>query len=274
MIEMFNNYFASINAYLKEIALLKEEILFLGNVVSDKQSINKISASRVLEELRMKEKEVEKLLGNKKFKHVKFADFLSATEIFDSKDMEVFEKGGFVIGTPVSKLEQIETSRKLSRDRKELYIEFKEPIYTNEITFSFVDEKQIPIVPEKVFFTNEIEEELNEHDFRYYNRNESYNFVSNFYYYPKIVKSIRVTFKEAISSKNAVLKLYQNTYLDTGDSSFKLRFDLTKSTDNANIYVNSEESVVPVDMSFSIDDISYEDVSFSKKNEISVDFPK
>ena len=266
MISILKNKFNEINELNNQIQLKKDKIKFLEDSIKSKEINNENIFSNILKELTKKEVTVESLLGNKLYKNIKYVDFLSEDEIIENQGIIVFEKAGLLLSEATDRNEIITINKKISGDKKQIELSFSENEISNEIEFSFYNKLNIPISPKAIVFVIENEHELlNEPSFRYYNRNEIDTFISNFYFYPRKVQKVLITFDEEININNYIFKLIKNNFNVSENSFAKTKVKLNPNARNINIFINSEDDFVPIKYFYSTNNLEYEELELKNK---------
>ncbi|MGL5716654.1 hypothetical protein [Cetobacterium sp.] len=266
MIDIIKIKFAEINSLTNEILLKQDKIKFLENLVKNKENNNEALFTNILKDLSQKESDVQKLLGNKIYKNIKYVDFLSKDELIENNGLDIFEKAGMLLSETTARNEILILNKKISGDRKQIEFTFSSDDFSNEIEFSFYNKINLPLSPKSVIFIMEEEsEELNEPSYRYYNRNEIDTFVNNFYFYPRKIQKILINFEDEINTNNYVFKLLKNNF-NTNENSFaKVKVDLDKNIRNVNIFINSEDDFVPIKYLYSTNNLEYEELKLDGK---------
>lgn len=269
MIDIIKIKFNEINSILSQIKEKEEKIKYLQTLVKNKEITNNSIFANILKDLNQKEIDVQKYMGNKLYKNINFIDFLSEDELVEKDGITVFEKAGMLLSETTSRNELLILNKKISGDKKQIEFVFPEDEFSNEIEFSFYNKLNIPISPTGIYFIVETEEEvLNEPSYRYYNRNEINTFINNFYFYPRKVSKILITFDEEINTNNYTFKLLKNNF-NTNENSFaKVKVDLGKNIRNINVFLNSEDDFVPIKYYYSTNNLEYEELNLENKKAI------
>jgi len=216
------NLINNINKKQKEITEAKT---IFNNLKVDKESKMNRNYNRFKERFEVldnEEKRIKSLFDNKFFKFIKIFDFLNENEIIENKNFQINTEIGCLNMNPKTIIGVNYSDRTISLDKKSISYKFNLKKVINSMSYSFYSkETKLPLVPNKIIFKydNHIDN-FTESYFRYFNNNNTTDFISKFIFEPKQVKEIIFYFDEEVEINNSFVKFDSIQYQKDNQATF------------------------------------------------------
>jgi hypothetical protein len=268
-IDIFNLYFKKLSKELEEISALKKEINQFETTISEKKARNENAYNSLMADLVIKENSIKTLMENKHFSFIKYLDLIDDRDIKSISGMELHDSLGFLTVEKTNRTAIEEESKVQSSDKLSIYFTFNDSNYSNEIEYSFKNENGLPNVPSSIKIEHDdYTSSFFEPNFRYYNRNRADIFTNTYYFHPKKISKVIFEFDEPPVLSSGYCKLYACEY-DTSEGS-NVVFDIVneKKLNSFNLYKTTDEDYVPLLFSYSEDNITYNDITFSGREAV------
>lgn len=262
------NLIKTINSKQKEITLAKTKFNNLLLEKENKKTRNYNRFKERFETIDNEEKRLKKLFDNKFFKFIKLYDFLDEQEIYESKNFEVNTEIGCLNMNPKTIITVNYSDKVYSIDKRNISYKFNNKQIINAMEYSFYSlETNLPLIPSRIIlkYDNHIDN-FSESYFRYFNNNNTNNFISSFIFEPKIIKEVIFYFDENVNFNNSYAKFKSIQYKN--DNELKLFVENTHNLSSFNIYKKSNELFRKFNFSFSEDNEKFKDISFNNNESI------
>lgn len=254
----------SINSKQQEIITNKA---ILNNLLVEKE--NKLTRNynrfkERFESIDKEEKRLKSLFDNKYFKYIKLYDFLNENDVYQIKNFQINTELGCLNMNPESIITVNYSDKKLSIDKKSIIYVFNSKRIINCLEFSFYsNETKLPLRPSKIIlkYDNHIDN-FTESYFRYFNSNNTTDFISKYIFEPKQIKEIIFYFDEEVIYSNAYTKFQSIQYKN--DNELKMLIDNSYKLNNFNIYKTSNEMFKKFIFSFSEDNENFKEINFTQ----------
>lgn len=265
---IINNLLRQINETIVEIGKKQETIKHLNSINKEKKIRNENKFNEISKELKTKETKIKTLMDNKYFSYIQFVDFINDNNLKELNGFEI-NKTGTLVEHFTKRTPNYFYEKNVNINKTEIVYLFNSDVIYNELEYSFYNLNGVPIIPEKItIFYEEFEENFYEDFFRFYNRFISNSFINNFLFTPKNIKKIKFVFNDTVDTSNDLCILYTNEYQNTDNNhNTILSFSNPYSLSTFNIFKNSHEDI-PIKLSFTEDNLDYEQISFSNSEAI------
>lgn len=256
------NLINNINKKQKEITEAK---IIFNNLKVDKESKMNRNYNRFKERFEVldnEEKRIKSLFDNKFFKFIKIFDFLNENEIIENKNFQINTEIGCLNMNPKTIIGVNYSDRIISLDKKSISYKFNLKKIINSMSYSFYSkETKLPLVPNKIIFKydNHIDN-FTESYFRYFNNNNTTDFISKFIFEPKQVKEIIFYFDEEVEINNSFVKFDSIQYQKDNQATFLIENNYKLNI--FNIFKKSNELFKEFIFSYSKDNNKFENIDF------------
>lgn len=265
-IKMFNSQFINLKEKSDQFHNLKLEVSGLINELLDKQKRNDNTYQENLKIITKKEEKIKLLSNNKYSTYNYFIDFLDDRDIKNKKGFDVHVKTGTL-------LKDVSTSTKTfvpysissSSDFKTYKFKFNGNLVSNELEYSFYSFDSTPLIPSRieVKYLDNIEN-FYEPNFRFYNRNNSIDFVNVFPFTAKKIEEVSFYFEQQVDLKKSNVYLKNKSYSTKENDYLILDIPNPKKLKYLSLFKNSDESIVPLSFKYSENGIEFKDIAFDE----------